>query len=417
MKYHVRHDAQRFVKYQIWYYTDPVYGQKMDGIAAPLIEGPLRYSRYVIIMQNTDTLFDLGLDSRDRVLVVPCTTSDMLKFGVDVTIGKNTKASKSNIRCDLIFPVHPKSLTRYVATITSQDKIDELECMMLRLVISPRYFEDNIAVDNYTVRITPEDISNEPAENLPIVDSLKYQDTVKELDEAIANEKMPIKQKRKRRKWTTEEKEDFIQLYKSNDWNAIYKKYEIEEEKAYQYQYKFKKDLNEAHETVIETTTDDSMKIIHSGINRFASAIRNYLEDQEDLYSVVKSDWVSPRKMSRNSFYRDIRSCVVNTLNQLIGIDGIDSINGFTISDEMKSTCEFLTIIRDDDSLKKLSNALKIINEYRENIDENGGIHSKWILLLHESLSNNIPLSMPSINRIIKQYFCKFTFGDSEICE
>ena len=103
-----------YVKGQMWYWDDPICGSKDNKIGVPVNSSLVHYSRYVIVLQNVDTI------NNGSILVIPCSTKcrqNRDKYDVSINMGPLFNNTTTFARCESIFPASPKSLTRYICTI------------------------------------------------------------------------------------------------------------------------------------------------------------------------------------------------------------------------------------------------------------------------------------------------------------
>ena len=117
-------NQKRYLRGQIWHWNDPVYGEKKDGKWVDSYESIMRYSRYVIIMQDTDTI-------NGTALIVPCSTqpgADDTEVEFSIYDGKASYA-----RCKLITPVQTKQLDNYIGTL-DDDTMQTITAMTAYLI-------------------------------------------------------------------------------------------------------------------------------------------------------------------------------------------------------------------------------------------------------------------------------------------
>lgn len=137
-------DSKIFIRGQVWYWEDPVYGDKSNqqNTEIPQGEQAMRFNRYVIIVQNTDSI------RNNSVLVIPCTTKDY-KYNVKVSISHLTKSNVTNANVESIISVHQKQLKRYICTLSevSMKRIDKVLRSWLFESQSDDE-EDNVVYDN-----------------------------------------------------------------------------------------------------------------------------------------------------------------------------------------------------------------------------------------------------------------------------
>lgn len=112
---------KRYLRGQVWHWNDPVYGDKKDGKWVDQDEATLRYSRYVIIMQDTDMI-------NRSCLVVPCSTQKAYDDQNEVEFYiYDTKPSYT--RCQLLTPISTANLDNYICTLSDED-MDRISAMV-----------------------------------------------------------------------------------------------------------------------------------------------------------------------------------------------------------------------------------------------------------------------------------------------
>lgn len=104
-------NSKLYMRGQIWYWTDPSYGDKVNNKLIELGEGGLRYNRYVMIIQDEDTI------GSGPILCIPL--SSKKKYGSDVPlhIAHLHDEAYSYARPRQMFSVHPAMLKDYVCTV------------------------------------------------------------------------------------------------------------------------------------------------------------------------------------------------------------------------------------------------------------------------------------------------------------
>ena len=99
-----------YLRNQIWYWHDPIYGEKEAKRTVDLGEATVRFSRYVLIVQNSNTI-------NGSLLVVPCSSSKTSDTDVPIPIAHLYHSGITYIRVHSVFPVSPKALQRYICTV------------------------------------------------------------------------------------------------------------------------------------------------------------------------------------------------------------------------------------------------------------------------------------------------------------
>lgn len=101
---------KRYLRGQIWHWNDPLYGEKKDGKYIEGFDGTIRYSRYVLVVQDTDTI-------DTTAIVIPISTT-YREGSVEFYINDD-KASYA--RCGNITTVSTKTLDNYICTMVEDD--------------------------------------------------------------------------------------------------------------------------------------------------------------------------------------------------------------------------------------------------------------------------------------------------------
>lgn len=104
-----------FIRGQVWYWEDPIYGPKENNMNVSIGEATMRYNRYCIIAETNDSI------KNNSVLVIPCSSSSNTMYDVPISLTHFFKDGYTYARVKEIFPVHPRYLQRYVCTISDKD--------------------------------------------------------------------------------------------------------------------------------------------------------------------------------------------------------------------------------------------------------------------------------------------------------
>ena len=103
-----------FIRGQIWYWEDPIYGNKENGKIVTIGENTLRYNRYVLIVQTTEMI------DKSSIMVVPCSSKRASQCDVPINVRSLYTESPGYAKCKMLFPAHPRFLTRYVCTVPDE---------------------------------------------------------------------------------------------------------------------------------------------------------------------------------------------------------------------------------------------------------------------------------------------------------
>ena len=120
--------SSMFRKGQIWYWEDPIAGKKDDGYTMPIGEAAVRFSRYVLIVQDPDTI------GSKSVLVAPISSKiSNSEYDVKCHITKMYCETTSYIRTASLMPVHPAFLKDYICTV-SNDTMETVDGCILKIL-------------------------------------------------------------------------------------------------------------------------------------------------------------------------------------------------------------------------------------------------------------------------------------------
>jgi len=131
-----------FIRGQVWYWEDPICGKKEFGINVPNNDVNMRYNRYCIIAQTTKTI------TNNMILVIPCSSTNNDPNDVKIHLMHLFNENYSYAKIRSIFPANPKSLTRYICTL-SEESMLKIEAEVMKL-LTPTIVE---MVNHYDIKI------------------------------------------------------------------------------------------------------------------------------------------------------------------------------------------------------------------------------------------------------------------------
>lgn len=117
-----------FIRGQVWYWEDPIYGRKENKMEVSIGEVTLRFNRYCIVAQTTETI------DKSSVLVIPCSSSNHTPHDVPAPLAHVFHDNFTYARTRGIFPVHPKFLQRYICTLP-ETIMKQIEGELIKLLI------------------------------------------------------------------------------------------------------------------------------------------------------------------------------------------------------------------------------------------------------------------------------------------
>ena len=338
-----------FEKGQIWHWEDPIYGSKSDRRAIHKNVSLQCYSRYVLIVQNTETI-----RIKEPIMCVPLTSSvtdDEIKgkkYMKLLIYNKTKNAAISYAALDRMFPVSAKSLTSYQCKI-GMDEMNSIENMLYDLLCTYDEYDQS---RNYPAQITIEDIEDADIKKTDN-DELEYSKPKKQ------KKQEPTKKAKKDRKeiWTPEAKAKYLEEYYSKGSEFVQKKYNLSKRSISNYAYMFKKELGESNTVTNNDVEDDTSKeespkqeitVLPStyGLPRAISKICNKLTDLikiKDMYHKVSAHFNSEENIAENTFYADISASIYFGICKFLGLNVIDGkIQPITL----RSDSEHLTTFR-----------------------------------------------------------------------
>ena len=234
--------ANKFTRGQVWYWSDPIYLNKANASTVAYGEGNIRYSRYVLIIQNSDTV-------SGSTVVLPLSSSGFRK--TDIAVQLLDSMSKSYIRINKLMTVNTSQLTKYICTLTDAT----MSCIDMAVAY---YILPNV----YNLYKTDSDLASNEV-------STMFQDLVK--DDMSINNRLHLQQKisninsesekecrntetcdetthkRKRVSWDDNMKLSFLEYAKEHTISETAEKFSITPASAYKYRIQFRRDLGIAN--------------------------------------------------------------------------------------------------------------------------------------------------------------------------
>jgi len=120
--------TMRFIRGQVWRWTDPIYGEKKDNRRKDIEVGEmtLRFNRYAIIIQDSETI------DQHSILVIPCSSHKRYETDIRIDLKHVFSVTTTYAQPRKIFPAHPKMLDKYICTLPDDVMLD-LDLSMLTL--------------------------------------------------------------------------------------------------------------------------------------------------------------------------------------------------------------------------------------------------------------------------------------------
>lgn len=121
-------NSSLFIRGQVWYWEDPIYGRKENNINVSIGEATVRYNRYCIVAQTTNTI------DRSSVLVIPCSSTNHTQHDIQAPLAHVFRDNFTYARTRGIFPVHPRFLQKYICTLP-ENTMKQIELKLIELLI------------------------------------------------------------------------------------------------------------------------------------------------------------------------------------------------------------------------------------------------------------------------------------------
>lgn len=121
-------NSSMFLRGQVWYWEDPIYGRKENNLEVSIGEAIMRFNRYCIIAQTTETI------AKSSVLVIPCSSTNNTPHDVPIPLAHVFHENYTYARTRSIFPVHPKFLQRYICTL-SENTMKQIEAEICKMLL------------------------------------------------------------------------------------------------------------------------------------------------------------------------------------------------------------------------------------------------------------------------------------------
>ena len=316
-----------FTKGQIWYWEDPIYFSKREGYTIPeKVSGP-RYSRYVIIAQNSDTASHLG------IVVIPCSSKRREgEHDVEVPINHLMVDDITYAKCQSIMNVDPKTLIRYICTIPYEamavinGELIKMFTGLSDIVTDEQFVAGGINMINNSI--------GKYGKNHRAVEAPEIEESIepKKDPEVPGGDPTPAQPEPKQSKirWTDDNMRLFIKDHDMLSSEEMRKRYNLSEATITKYYYKFKGKLGDpckiissetSGDPVIEIVGEDqkftktsTIDSVVNGCSIISNCIGNYLRFRHI------SKMCSIASMPDDEFYRNVSAVVYFSLLQSMRI-------------------------------------------------------------------------------------------------
>ena len=419
----------RFVRGQVWYWVDPIYGSKSERKLVPIDEQTIRYSRPVLIVQDASTM-------NRSILVAPISTTfeEAENEKAISVMFTNPEGKDSRIAIGSIMPVSPMALTNYKYTFT-EDAMNEIMgklAILLGLKLSPlSHRTNNESSELY--QHTQVNNTEPTKEIIPApVSTSNNQENELEPDPEI---NIPRTAKG-RIMWNDELKKQFLEMYDTLGSVKTAKIFGISKSTVGTTKHRFTADVNKSQtepvaeipeqkpvasksvDTVapkpilqyIPTEEEVFTKQLVSSISEFCNLMRRHANDNRlDTYiSLYGSDEMLKDKHATEKFYSKLSASWYYALLKFFNIEEVKGsalpISIIPESDKRYELYKILTDIFDSRIHVKSGTVKTLLDGHRKTYGTNWVMPQEVIDEVRVLLSKKISMKERAFNRIIEIY-------------
>ena len=378
-----------FVRGQVWYWDDPIFGRKDDNTALPMGDASIRFSRYVIVIQSTATI---SPNQSASVLVIPCSSGKKTQFDIQVPLHGDVI---TYTRTNSIFPAHSKCLQKYICTL-SEVTMKNIEDQVLKLLVPSIGGEiecqgiDESPISEF-VNIT--DINTPPEPH------------------TLLDVNIDIPRKIGEVRWNADSISSFVRLYRKEGIQKASEKFKLKESSVYKYYLKWQNQVPLDEDTSINTGTNLKLKKYNEarlGISKLANIMKNIMEQESSLYNEVKS--YLNYQTSRSRFYEGVRNSIYYSLLDFLGINKNSNnvpIQEINCNDPNINTWIMIHQAFYGKESSSIDDCTLKYMEYYGNA--NKGINTGWLIAFKHNLSVRVKMAEFALDVItdkVSELFC-----------
>lgn len=439
-----------FERGQVWHWEDPIFESKDKKLKIPEGESTHRYSRYVLIIQNTDTILvdeDDGTNDEESgdkkkkkntdISVIPITTADHGFYSVPVTIKHGLK--KTNMSYAFVqrqFPIDANQLANYQCRLSDED-MEAIENKMFELnypsiVSRQKVVEKNLNSTKEDIKARAKLVSEEPTLNVKSVEEKaddnvyteaiqSERDIIAEVIEEVMEENKTTKKTRRKLPKTIKYKQRFVENYK-NDKEKCAKDYGYTPKSAYTMFLKYRREIAAEEEakaaktktiktevkTEVKTETPKSPTTYKvPNLSEAVSSLSNRLNDEVRRVNFAKYLTSINNKVWSTDFYTELQNTIYFSLLELLGLRSVNGkVSSMAISTKNMhiATYTFLDIYYNDIKVRSNTSFEEIVKQIKI---EGGYIEREFINILSNTINRKLGLSASDRKRIC-DYIGKF---------
>lgn len=401
-----------YMRGQVWYWEDPIYGRKEEGRKIQANEGTMRYNRYVIILQD-------NLEQHDSLMVVPLSSTSNSSYDVEIEVlHVLCDSTKVYARPRLTFPATKNSLKRYVCTLSNKD-MNMISYRIAQLSMPAgitkfmgdqlkSFYKGEINIDLYDDELYKTTVENTTSSELASQE-MQCNQVGSSTVSVDSKDNSDSKKGSSVNKWTKNIKKNFVKLYDEKGADYVAKKYGISKSTVYTYIYKFRDEIGEPIKKEEEKKDEKSYKQgsklehideIPQNCKEFGLFVKRYFMSRNAYITYRTSGKKHKASKESPKFYEGIASAVSASLMKLCYIENINGTLKFTIDihkDTYKaSKCVNALIFLNDFNEfsikdgKQITDAAELMKNYRNVYAKDFGIDPEWENELYSALCKRL---------------------------
>jgi len=311
-------DVYTYDRGQIWYWEDPLYGKKARGEMTYKGEMGLRYSRYVLIVQNVR-----GMNA-SSIMVAPLSTASNGVGDVEILVRGGDKISL--VKLNRLMPILPIHLTKYIGTLYP-DVMEKIDLELSNLYLpheTPTKQKDVMYTSNVSSVEIPKDVNEQDKIETPIdlTEEIKLDiiesnapnemmNLPKEEEKSQVIEKVEKEEPTKKEiLWDDDRKRSFVRCYRDNGKLSAAAEFRLERKTAYNYWSKWKDSFQEAPveskdeepiDTRIDPVSDKIGFLQYTKTHKLDEVMRKYKIRNKKAIHNYRARWKNLSKESGRS--------------------------------------------------------------------------------------------------------------------
>lgn len=330
-----------FLRGQIWFWFDPIYGNKEQNRHVTDGEQTMRYSRYVLIVQDDRTIDNHAL------LVIPLSSQNHDKNDVPVTISfLSGNKNKCYAKCQCLWPVSMSQMRKYICTL-SEEVMKEIDEKIIKLLL-PGVAEKlgiRVPADIYDsiLKSADSEISDMDTEDLVVEE---------DIDPEPVDETIPIVKKNLiGKKWTDERIENFVRTYVTEGEDVAREMFGLSKSTVQKYIHTWRKRFTDVIDTwskvdepdnpdnIDNTNADYDIDIIHRSLSAFSNAVKDDICIGSCMYLTIymPNEYKEDRHMDEKTFYTKLGNIIYHSFMQFMEIDKYDDGTLVWVGDDRDS--------------------------------------------------------------------------------